>query len=140
MQRRPGFPLILVPDYASSVNASHLFQRKKKRNIAPGWIPCSNPLRNGGSMMLFLPCSGGIDSSYALYRLKKDYPHLNILAVQFDNGFISETALDNARKFCDLTKSTYTAPDPGSKRTAGYVFPGGPFTECLPRVCEIPGE
>ena len=51
--------------------------------------------------------SGGIDSSYTLYRLKKDYPDLNILAVQFDNGFISETALDNARKFCDLTKSTY---------------------------------
>ncbi len=51
--------------------------------------------------------SGGIDSSYALYRLKKDYPHLNILAVQFDNGFISETALENARKFCDLTGSAY---------------------------------
>jgi tRNA(Ile)-lysidine synthase TilS/MesJ len=51
--------------------------------------------------------SGGIDSSYALYRLKKEHPHLNILAVQFDNGFISATALENARKFCDLTKSTY---------------------------------
>lgn len=51
--------------------------------------------------------SGGIDSSYALYRLKREYPHLEILAVQFDNGFISETALENARKFCDLTESTY---------------------------------
>lgn len=51
--------------------------------------------------------SGGIDSSYTLYRLKKDYPDLNILAVQFDNGFISDTALDNARKFCELTKSQY---------------------------------
>ncbi len=51
--------------------------------------------------------SGGIDSSYALYRLRQDYPHLNILAVQFDNGFISETALENARKFCDLTGSAY---------------------------------
>jgi tRNA(Ile)-lysidine synthase TilS/MesJ len=48
-----------------------------------------------------------VDSSYTLYRLKKEYPHLNILAVQFDNGFISDTALENARKFCDLTKSTY---------------------------------
>jgi tRNA(Ile)-lysidine synthase TilS/MesJ len=39
--------------------------------------------------------------------LKKEYPHVRILAVQFDNGFISETALQNAQNFCDLTKSTY---------------------------------
>ena len=60
-----------------------------------------------GTYDVIFALSGGIDSSYTLYRLKKDYPHLKILAVQFDNGFISETALENARKFCDLTKSTY---------------------------------
>jgi tRNA(Ile)-lysidine synthase TilS/MesJ len=60
-----------------------------------------------GKYDVIFALSGGIDSSYTLYRLKKDYPHLNILAVQFDNGFISETALENARKFCDLTNSTY---------------------------------
>ena len=62
-----------------------------------------------GKYDVIFALSGGIDSSYTLYRLKKDYPHLNILAVQFDNGFISETALENARKFCDLTESTYLA-------------------------------
>ena len=51
--------------------------------------------------------SGGVDSSYALYRLKKEYPHLRVLAVQFDNGFISDTAIKNARKFCELTNSSY---------------------------------
>lgn len=60
-----------------------------------------------GTYDVILALSGGIDSSYTLYRLKKDYPHLNILAVQFDNGFISETALENARRFCDLTESAY---------------------------------
>jgi tRNA(Ile)-lysidine synthase TilS/MesJ len=60
-----------------------------------------------GKYDVIFALSGGIDSSYTLYRLKKDYPHLNILTVQFDNGFISETALENARKFCDLTNSTY---------------------------------
>ena len=60
-----------------------------------------------GKYDVIFALSGGIDSSYTLYRLKKDYPHLNILAVQFDNGFISETALENARKFCDLTNSSY---------------------------------
>lgn len=60
-----------------------------------------------GKYDVIFALSGGIDSSYTLYRLKKDYPGLKILAVQFDNGFISETALENARKFCELTKSTY---------------------------------
>jgi tRNA(Ile)-lysidine synthase TilS/MesJ len=60
-----------------------------------------------GKYDVIFALSGGVDSSYTLYRLKKEYPHLRILAVQFDNGFISETALENAQKFCDLTKSTY---------------------------------
>ena len=65
-----------------------------------------SPKKQGKYDVIFA-LSGGVDSSYTLYRLKKEYPHLNILAVQFDNGFISETALENAQKFCDLTKSTY---------------------------------
>jgi len=66
----------------------------------------TSPPQQGKYDVIFA-LSGGIDSSYTLYRLKKDYPYLKILAVQFDNGFISETALENAKKFCDLTKSTY---------------------------------
>lgn len=61
----------------------------------------------GGEYDVVFALSGGVDSSYTLYRLKKEYPHLKILAVQFDNGFISETALENAQKFCTLTNSTY---------------------------------
>jgi len=60
-----------------------------------------------GKYDVIMALSGGVDSSYGLYRLKKEYPHLRVLAVQFDNGFISDTAFTNARKFCDLTKSTY---------------------------------
>ena len=66
----------------------------------------NSPKKQGKYDVIFA-LSGGVDSSYTLYRLKKEYPHLRILAVQFDNGFISETALENAQKFCDLTKSTY---------------------------------
>ena len=69
-------------------------------------ILLKSPPKQGKYDVIFA-LSGGIDSSYTLFRLKKGYPHLNILAVQFDNGFISKTALENARKFCDLTKSTY---------------------------------
>ena len=66
----------------------------------------NSPKKQGKYDVIFA-LSGGVDSSYTLFRLKKEYPHLRILAVQFDNGFISETALENAQKFCDLTKSTY---------------------------------
>jgi tRNA(Ile)-lysidine synthase TilS/MesJ len=65
-----------------------------------------SPLQQGKYDVIFA-LSGGVDSSYTLYRLKKEYPLLKILAVQFDNGFISDTALENAQKFCNLTKSTY---------------------------------
>ena len=61
----------------------------------------------GGQFDVIFALSGGMDSSYMLYRLKKEYPRLNILAVQFDNGFISDIALKNAQKFCTMTKSTY---------------------------------
>jgi tRNA(Ile)-lysidine synthase TilS/MesJ len=60
-----------------------------------------------GEYDVIMALSGGVDSSYALYRLKTEYPHLRVLAVQFDNGFISSTAFENAQKFCELTKSTY---------------------------------
>ena len=60
-----------------------------------------------GKYDVIMALSGGLDSSYALYRLRKKYPRLRILAVQFDNGFIAETAFANAKKFCDLTHSTY---------------------------------
>jgi tRNA(Ile)-lysidine synthase TilS/MesJ len=66
-----------------------------------------SPAKHAGKYDVIMALSGGVDSSYGLYRLKKEYPHLKVLAVQFDNGFISETAFMNARKFCDLTKSTY---------------------------------
>ena len=51
--------------------------------------------------------SGGKDSSYTLYKLKKDYPFLKVLAVQFDNGFTSEGAIKNAKKMCKITGSDY---------------------------------
>jgi tRNA(Ile)-lysidine synthase TilS/MesJ len=65
-----------------------------------------NPKKQG-KYDAILALSGGIDSSYAIYRLHKEYPHLRVLAVQFDNGFISKTAFENAQKFCELTTSTY---------------------------------
>ncbi|HWS21372.1 MAG TPA: hypothetical protein VN227_01880 [Methanoregula sp.] len=81
-------------------------QEKKEEYRARMDTLLKSPPQQGKYDVIFA-LSGGVDSSYTLYRLKKEYPLLKILAVQFDNGFISDTALENAQKFCNLTKSTY---------------------------------
>jgi tRNA(Ile)-lysidine synthase TilS/MesJ len=83
-----------------------LSKEKKEENRARMDTLLTSPPAQGKYDVVFA-LSGGVDSSYTLYRLKKEYPHLNILAVQFDNGFISETSIENAQKFCTMTKSTY---------------------------------
>lgn len=60
-----------------------------------------------GNYDVIYALSGGKDSSYTLYKLKKDYPSLKVLAVQFDNGFTSEGAIKNAKKICKITGSDY---------------------------------
>jgi len=42
--------------------------------------------------------SGGKDSAYVLYRLRREYPQLRILAVTVNNGFMSPVAVANAEK------------------------------------------
>ena len=80
-------------------------EKKEESKAQMDALLSSPPTR--GMYDVIMALSGGVDSSYALYRLKQEYPHLRILAVQFDNGFISDTAFENARKFCELTKSIY---------------------------------
>ena len=41
--------------------------------------------------------SGGKDSTYLIYTLKKDFG-LKLLAVTLDNGFITQSCFDNMRK------------------------------------------
>ena len=60
-----------------------------------------------GNYDVIYALSGGKDSSYTLYKLKKDYPFLKIRAVQFDNGFTSEGAIKNAKKMCQITGCDY---------------------------------
>jgi tRNA(Ile)-lysidine synthase TilS/MesJ len=60
-----------------------------------------------GNYDVIYALSGGKDSSYTLYKLKKDYPFLKVLAVQFNNGFTSEGAIRNAKKICEITGCDY---------------------------------
>ncbi|MDT8274199.1 MAG: hypothetical protein RRA35_13495, partial [Desulfomonilia bacterium] len=53
-----------------------------------------------------LAFSGGKDSTYTLYLLRKKY-NLNVLAFVFDNGFISETAKRNIQTMTDTLGATH---------------------------------
>ncbi len=54
---------------------------------------------NKGNYDIVLAYSGGKDSTYTLYLLKKKYK-VNVLAVTFDNGFLSEETYQNIRNVC----------------------------------------
>lgn len=51
--------------------------------------------RRWDALVLF---SGGKDSVYMVYRIKKEYPGLRMLAMTWNNGFYSDLALDTARE------------------------------------------
>jgi len=53
-------------------------------------------LKGGGDYDCALPYSGGKDSTYTLYLLKEVFK-LKVLAITFDNGFLSEQAFRNIR-------------------------------------------
>jgi tRNA(Ile)-lysidine synthase TilS/MesJ len=65
-----------------------------------------NTSGKGGYDVIY-PLSGRKDSSYTLYNIKKDYPILKVLAVQFDDRFISEDSIRNTKKMCRITGSDY---------------------------------
>lgn len=56
--------------------------------------------------------SGGKDSSFLIYTLKQKYG-LNLLAVTFDNGFMSDNAFDNMRNVLDKLNIDHLIVKPG---------------------------
>jgi len=52
-----------------------------------------------------LMLSGGKDSAYVLHKLRNEYPDLRILCLTINNGFMSESAICNASKVAELTKT-----------------------------------
>ncbi|MFY9168180.1 MAG: hypothetical protein WBM23_04350 [Desulfomonilia bacterium] len=55
-----------------------------------------NSKRSMGSFDVLLAYSGGKDSTYTLYLLAREY-NLKVLALVFDNGFVSDQAMANIR-------------------------------------------
>ncbi|MCP4136534.1 MAG: hypothetical protein GY754_36530 [bacterium] len=55
--------------------------------------------RDGIKYDCLIMCSGGKDSTMALYHMKKRY-NMNPLVLTFDHGFENETALNNVKNAC----------------------------------------
>ena len=62
---------------------------------------------------VLVPLSGGKDSTYMLYLATKKY-HLRVLAMTYDNGFLSELALKNIETTVKNSgaKHIFSRPDP----------------------------
>ena len=69
---------------------------KQKRKYEQKFRDILSSLQKKGSYDAVMAYSGGKDSSYTLFVLKDRYK-LNVLALTFDNGFISDRAFANIR-------------------------------------------
>ncbi len=69
---------------------------RKKEFLETDFIKLLDKHRGGKKYDCLVMCSGGKDSTSALYYMKKRY-HLNVLAFTFNNGFETEEALENVR-------------------------------------------
>ncbi|MBD3379552.1 MAG: hypothetical protein GF408_03715 [Candidatus Omnitrophica bacterium] len=71
-------------------------QKKQRPPLESDLTALLKKYRTKGEYDCLVMCSGGKDSTAALYFMKKRYK-LNPLAFTFDNGFETEEALENAR-------------------------------------------
>lgn len=78
---------------------------EKKEEYTKKFEDLLNSIRGRHTYDVIMAYSGGKDSTYTLYVLAKKY-RMNILALTFDNGFISPRALQNIIHMTDLCGAT----------------------------------
>lgn len=82
------------------------FEKRKSLRSPKTWLESEfikvlNKYPGKGKYNCLVMCSGGRDSTSALYFMKKRYK-MNPLAFTFDHGFENEQALENIRKAVDI--------------------------------------
>ena len=73
-----------------------------------------NKKRNKHSYDGLIMMSGGKDSTYLAYKLKREYG-LNVIGMSIDNGFEYSESFDNAKKICDKLEIPYFILQPNLK-------------------------
>ncbi|MCK9431052.1 MAG: 7-cyano-7-deazaguanine synthase, partial [Candidatus Omnitrophica bacterium] len=71
------------------------------KSLETDFIKLLNTYKSKGEYDCLVMCSGGKDSTSALYYMKKRYK-LNPLAFTFDHGFETEDALENIRNAVEV--------------------------------------
>lgn len=85
--------------------------RRVKEKYLKKFRDLINMNRNGPSYDAIVAYSGGKDSSYTLKLLKQDLG-LSVLAVTFDNGFLSERAIKNIRQVAGALRTDHLMVSP----------------------------
>jgi hypothetical protein len=75
--------------------------REEAKNLETEFIKMLNLYKSHGEYDCLVMCSGGKDSTAALYYMKKRYK-LNPLAFTFDHGFEAEDAMENVRNAVEI--------------------------------------
>ena len=78
---------------------------EKKEEYKKKFEDLVNSVKGKHAYDVIMAYSGGKDSTYTMYSLAHDYG-LKILSFSFDNGFISEKALENITRMTDLCGAT----------------------------------
>ncbi len=73
------------------------------KSLESEFIKLLNAYKSKGEYDCLVMCSGGKDSTSALYYMKKRYK-LNPLAFTFDHGFETEEAIENIKKAVEILK------------------------------------
>lgn len=100
--------------------------KEKNANIRDGGIET-----RGKKYDVVLAYSGGKDSTYTLYLLKKKYD-LNVLAIIFDNGYLSNETYKNIKNICANLDVDYEIICP-SLQKLNSVFKHALIDESLPK-------
>ncbi len=74
---------------------------QERQPLETDFIKMLNTYKGNGEYDCLVMCSGGKDSTAALYYMKKKYK-LNPLAFTFDHGFESEEAMENVRNAVEI--------------------------------------
>lgn len=92
-------------DVCNYCQSAHLADSDKKNEYIQKFEELLGSVRGRREYDVIMAYSGGKDSTYTLYVLTKKY-NMNILALTFDNGFISPRALENIHHMTDVMGAT----------------------------------
>lgn len=115
-------------------------ERSIRERTARRFGELAEVLRKRPGIHCLMAFSGGKDSTYTLMMLRRQFG-LRVLAVTFDNGFLSPAAFENARKVVEALDAEHLVVKPRMgflRRVFAGVATSNPFpAKCIERASPI---